>query len=155
MQENAVTGSRAQEPGPTNAGVHVYRRRLEACVGGRHWIVPNEPTGWLSVTEAFKASAVRLVAVDVIGGFERGLTQALQGMGFAVVRVGTRQALAFARSRDASNKTGRVDAVVLRDFADALISFGSDFELYLPPNSAPVASRVKTSLTGHIEAPSR
>ena len=115
-----------------NAGVHVYRWRLEACLEGRKWTVNNDADGWIAMSDAFKAFGVRLVAIDVIGGYERGLVQTLQATGLNVARVGMRQALDFARSRDASNKVPRVDASVLRDFADALVSFGPDFDLYLP-----------------------
>ena len=115
-----------------NAGVHVYRRRLDACLQGLDWTVSNDADGWTSVARAFSSAGVGLVAIDVIGGFERGLVQTLQANGLMVARVGTRQALDFARSRAAPTKVDRVNARVLRDLADVLASRGSEFPFYLP-----------------------
>ena len=132
MRQRQPSPTCVHEAAPTNAGVHVYRRRLEACLAGRNWAVPNDLEGWHAMTADFKASGVDLVAIDAIGGFERGLTRTLQADGLAVVRVGTRQALDFARSRGAARRAVRVDARTLRDLADALVSWGSDFILYMP-----------------------
>ena len=121
-----------EETLPANAGVHVARLRLDVCLCDRTWFVANDLDGWRSVSDTFKAADVSLVALDVIGGFERGLLQILQVDGLSVARIGIRQALDFARSRAALREIVRVDSRVLRDFADAFMSFGPDVRAYLP-----------------------
>lgn len=121
-----------EETLPANAGVHVARLRLDVCLSDRTWFVANDLDGWRSVSDTFKAADVSLVALDVIGGFERGLLQILQIDGLSVARVGMRQALDFARSRAALREIVRVDSRVLRDFADAFMSFGPGVRAYLP-----------------------
>ena len=53
-------------------------------------------------------------------GDERGIVAALQGAGFDVARLNARQARDIAKSLGRLAKTDRVDARVLRDFADVL-----------------------------------
>ena len=73
-----------------------------------------------------------LVVVEATGGYERGLVCALQGAGIAAARVNPRQARDFAKSMGVLAKTDRVDARLLRDFADVL-SRHKDRAKYITP----------------------
>jgi len=146
MPGNTEEFPAAAVPAPANAGVHVARWRLDVCLCERTWFVANALEGWRSVCDAFKAADVGLVALDVIGGFERGLVQMLRIDGLVVARIGIRQALEFARSRAALREIVRVDSRVLRDFANAFTSFGPDVSVYLPNVESPRRAR---ALAGH------
>lgn len=91
----------------------------------------NDATGWDALIAIFKETEVDLV-VEATGGYERGLVSALQGAGVAVARVNPRQARDFAKSMGVLAKTDRVDARILRDFADVL-AHHKDRSKYITP----------------------
>jgi transposase len=103
-----------------NAGVDVSKQHLDACWGIEDQRVDNEQAGWDVLIAKFKAADVDLVVIEATGGYERGLVCALQGAGIVVARVNPRQARDFAKSMGVLAKTDRVDARLLRDFADVL-----------------------------------
>jgi transposase len=103
-----------------NAGIDVSKQHLDACWSTHDQRVANDASGWKELTAQFKAAQVDLVVLEATGGFERGLVCALQAAGITVARVNPRQARDFAKSMGVLAKTDRVDARVLRDFADVL-----------------------------------
>jgi transposase len=109
--------NRDQRP---NAGIDVSKQHLDACWGAEEQRVVNDATGWDELIAKFKDAAVDLVVIEATGGYERGLVCALQGAAITVARVNPRQARDFAKSMGVLAKTDRVDARLLRDFADVL-----------------------------------
>lgn len=103
-----------------NAGIDVSKQHLDACWADQEQRAGNDATGWQELIARLRAANVDLVVIEATGGFERGLVCALQGAGITVARVNPRQARDFAKSMGVLAKTDRVDARVLRDFADVL-----------------------------------
>lgn len=108
------------------------KQHLDACLGSQDQRVVNDATGWDAVIAMFKQAEVDLLVIEATGGYERGLVNALQGAGIAVARVNPRQARDFAKSMGALAKTDRVDARILRDFADMLARH-KDRSTYITP----------------------
>lgn len=94
----------------------------------------NEASGWNDLIAKLQQARVDLVVVEATGGYERGLVLALQNAGITVARVNPRQSRDFAKSMGVLAKTDRVDARVLRDFADVLAS-RADRHKYITPLS--------------------
>ena len=117
MHPQGGVANRDQRP---NAGIDVSKQHLDVCLGAEDQRLVNDATGWDELIEAFKQAGVDLVVIEATGGYERGLVCALQGAGIVVARVNPRQARDFAKSMGVLAKTDRVDARVLRDFADVL-----------------------------------
>lgn len=103
-----------------NAGIDVSKQHLDACWLTHDQRVANDASGWKELTALLVAADVDLVVLEATGGFERSLVCALQAAAIAVARVNPRQARDFAKSMGVLAKTDRVDARVLRDFADVL-----------------------------------
>ena len=103
-----------------NAGIDVSKQHLDACWDTHELRMTNDAAGCNELTTKLKAAGVDLVVVEATGGYERGLVVALHDAGVAVARVNPRQARDFAKSMGVLAKTDRVDARVLRDFADVL-----------------------------------
>jgi transposase len=103
-----------------NVGIDVSKQHLDACWGTDEQRKGNDALGWDELTAKFKAANVDMVVLEATGGYERGLVCALQGAGITVARVNPRQARDFAKSMGVLAKTDRVDARLLRDFADVL-----------------------------------
>jgi transposase len=119
MNLNLQGGAANRERG-LNAGIDVSKAHLDACWGAEQLRMTNDPVGWGALVSKFKEAKVDLVALEATGGYERGIVAALQGAGFDVARLNARQARDFAKSLGRLAKTDRVDARVLRDFADVL-----------------------------------
>jgi transposase len=115
-----------------NAGIDVSKLHLDACWGTEDLRLANDATGWDVLITRFRNDQVDLVVVEATGGYERGLVCALQDAGFLVARVNPRQARDFAKSMGILAKTDRVDARVLRDFADVLARH-QDRHTYITP----------------------
>ena len=106
--------------GRANAGVDVSKLHLDVCVGDQHRRVPNDADGWQELISQFKSADVDLVVIEATGGYERELVWTLQRAGVTVARVNPRQSHDFAKSMGELAKTDKVDARILRDFADVL-----------------------------------
>lgn len=115
-----------------NAGIDVSKQHLDVCWLGHELRVGNEAQGWEDLAAKLQADAVDLVVVEATGGYERGLVLALQQAGLMVARVNPRQARDFAKSMGVLAKTDRLDASVLRDFADVLARH-KDREKFITP----------------------
>lgn len=109
--------NRDQRP---NAGIDVSKQHLDVCLGADHQRVLNDAGGWEALTRQFKDADVELIVIEATGGYERDLVWALQSAGMAVARVNPRQSHDFAKSMGELSKTDKVDARMLRDFADVL-----------------------------------
>jgi transposase len=129
MHPQGGVASRDHRP---NAGIDVAKQHLDACWAGVELRVANDASGWDELTAKLKAAEVDLVLVEATGGYERGLVCALQGGGITVARVNPRQARDFAKSMGVLAKTDRVDARLLRDFAD-VVSRHKDRAHYITP----------------------
>lgn len=103
-----------------NAGIDVSKQHLDACWETHELRVANDATGWNELIARLKLAAVDLVVVEATGGYERGLVMALHDEHMSVARINPRQSRDFAKSMGVLAKTDRVDARVLRDFADVL-----------------------------------
>ena len=117
MYPQGGVASRDQRP---NAGIDVSKQHLDACWLAEEQRLVNDATGWGVLIAKLREAHVDLVVVEATGGYERGLVCALQGAGITVARVNPRQARDFAKSMGVLAKTDRVDARLLRDFADVL-----------------------------------
>lgn len=109
--------NRDQRP---NVGIDVSKQHLDVCLGADHQRVLNDASGWEELTRQFQDAGVDLVVIEATGGYERDLVWALQSAGMAVARVNPRQSHDFAKSMGELSKTDKVDARMLRDFADVL-----------------------------------
>ena len=103
-----------------NAGIDVSKQHLDACWDTHELRVANDATGWNELIAKFTLADVDLVVVEATGGYERGLVMALQDASVVVARVNPRQSHDFAKSMGVLAKTDKVDARVLRDFADVI-----------------------------------
>ena len=113
-------GGVAQSGSRPNAGVDVSKQHLDACCGEVERRYVNDAAGWDELTAWLQAAQVDLVVIEATGGYERGVVSRLQDAGVAVARVNPRQARDFAKAMGALAKTDRVDARLLRDFANVL-----------------------------------
>ena len=115
-----------------NAGVDVSKQHLDVCCGDVAQRLANDADGWGELTAMLKAQQVDLVVIEATGGYERGAVCALHDADIAVARVNPRQARDFAKSMGVLAKTDRIDARLLRDFADVLARH-QDRQKYITP----------------------
>jgi transposase len=115
-----------------NAGIDVSKAHLDVCVGLDESRTANDEKGWDETIAKLGQAHVDLVVVEATGGYERGIVCALQQAGITVARVNPRQARDFAKSMGALAKTDKIDARLLRDFADVL-SRHKDRAKYVTP----------------------
>ncbi len=125
-------GGVANDAERPNAGIDVSRQQLDACWGNEERRVENSAAGWDELIAMFKSARVDVVVVEASGGYERALVGALQAASITVARINPRQARDFAKSMGVLAKTDRVDARVLRDFAD-VVARHADRAKYITP----------------------
>ncbi len=102
------------------AGIDVSKAHLDAAWGDRLERVANDAEGWDALVAKFKADAIDVVLLEASGGYENGVACALQAAGLAVVVMNPRQARDFAKAMGQLAKTDRVDAHMLRQFAEVI-----------------------------------
>ena len=93
------------------------KAHLDAAWGERFERVSNEADGWDALVAKFQADGVDVVVLEATGGYENAAACALQAAGLAVVVLNPRQAREFAKAMGQLEKSDRIDAHVLRDFA--------------------------------------
>ena len=93
------------------------KAHLDAAWGERFERVSNEADGWDALVAKFQADGVDVVVLEATGGYERAAACAWQAAGLAVVVLNPRQAREFAKAMGQLEKSDRIDAHVLRDFA--------------------------------------
>lgn len=133
MNQQGWVATRDQGP---NVGVDVSKQHLDVCLGTEAQRVTNDAAGWNVLTAKFKSAGIDLVVIEATGGYERGLVCALQEAGITVARINPRQSRDFAKSMGVLAKTDRVDARVLRDFADVLARHPDRLKYITPPMEA-------------------
>jgi transposase len=133
MHPQGGVATRDQRP---NVGIDVSKQHLDACWATQDQRLDNDAAGWDVLTANFKAANVDLVVIEATGGYERGLVCALQSAGITVARVNPRQARDFAKSMGVLAKTDKVDARLLRDFADVLARHKDRHKYITPPIDA-------------------
>jgi transposase len=115
--------SQGRETAPTpraNAGIDVSKDWLDVALGSRSERFANDAAGMESLTALMRQKSIDLVVLEATGGYEAAVAAALQVAGLAVAVVNPRQARDFAKSMGVLAKTDRVDAQVLRAFADVI-----------------------------------
>jgi transposase len=110
----AVTAPRA------NAGIDVSKDWLDVAFGSRSERFANDAAGMESLAALLRQEGIDLVVLEASGGYEAAAAAALQAAGMAVAVVNPRQARDFAKSMGVLAKTDKVDAKVLRAFADVI-----------------------------------
>jgi transposase len=103
-----------------NAGIDVSKDWLDVSWADRTERFANDAAGMESLTELLRRQDIDLVVLEATGGYEKAAAAALQAAGLAVAVVNPRQARDFAKAMGVLAKTDKVDARVLRAFADVL-----------------------------------
>ena len=96
------------------------KQHADACWLGNEQRFSNDCEGRKELIARLLADQVDLVVIEATGGYERELVCELQQAGLTVARLNPRQARDFAKSLGYLDKTDRIDARCLRDFADVL-----------------------------------
>lgn len=101
-------------------GVDVAKRSLEVGVrpAGAGFSESNDGPGCTRLAQRLAALRPALVVVEASGGYERALVGELGTAAVAVVVVNPRQTRDFARALGRLEKTDRVDALMLAEFAE-------------------------------------
>ena len=103
-----------------NAGIDVSKDWLDVCWGDQGQRFTHDAEGIKQMAAALQQAAVDLIVIEASGGYEVATAAALQAQGFAVAVLNPRQTRDFAKSMGILAKTDRVDARVLRDFANVI-----------------------------------
>lgn len=100
-------------------GIDVSKAQLDVAVqpDGSQWTVANDAAGIQTLGEQLQAVAPALVVLEASGGWEVAAAGELAARGVAVVVINPRQGRAFAQALGRVEKTDRLDAVVLAQFA--------------------------------------
>jgi len=101
-------------------GVDVAKRTLEIGVrpSGESFSESNDPPGCARLAQRLPRLNPALVVLEASGGYERALTGELGTAGLPVVVVNPRQTRDFARALGRLEKTDKVDALMLAEFAE-------------------------------------
>ena len=101
-------------------GIDVSKETLDAnCARGWRKIFANSPDGWKLVLSWLKAmnSKQAHVCMEATGRHSLGVALALYDAGHVVSVVNPAQIRDFARAKLGRNKTDKVDAALIRDYA--------------------------------------
>jgi hypothetical protein len=102
-------------------GIDVSKDRLDVAVrpGGIAFAVSRDGEGIASLVEQLNRFALKAVAVEATGGFEKVVAAGLAGAGLPVVVVNPAQVRAFAHALGKRAKTDPIDAAVIAHFVEA------------------------------------
>jgi transposase len=103
-----------------NAGIDVAKDWLDVCWGDQVRRFAHDADGVKQLAAGLRQARVDLIVLEASGGYEVVAAAALQADGFAVAVLNPRQTRDFAKSMGVLAKTDRVDARVLRDFANVI-----------------------------------
>jgi transposase len=103
-----------------NAGIDVAKDWLDVCWGDQIRRFTHDAEGIKQLAASLRQAPVDLIVLEASGGYEVAAAAALQADGFAVAVLNPRQTRDFAKSMGVLAKTDRVDARVLRDFANVI-----------------------------------
>ncbi|MGI8642853.1 MAG: IS110 family transposase [Thermomicrobiales bacterium] len=103
---------------PIVVGIDVAAAQLDVAVEGerRPWQVPNTAAGIARLVAELTPRAVRLVVLEVTGGYEAAVVAALGVAELPVAVINPRQVREFARATGVRAKTDALDARVLARF---------------------------------------
>jgi transposase len=109
-------------PQPIQVGIDVAKDTVDVGlgVGGEVCQFTNDAQGHERLLSRLKDFAVSLIVMEATGGYERALMCALQAAGYEVAVVNPRQARDFAKAMGYLEKTDRIDAGMLTEFAQTL-----------------------------------
>lgn len=109
-------------PGPIQVGIDVAKDTFDAGlgVGGELCQFSNNAQGHEQLLSRLKHFEVSLIVMEATGGYEQALMCALQAAGYEVAVVNPRQARDFAKAMGYLEKTDRIDARMLTEFAQTL-----------------------------------
>lgn len=106
---------------PVFVGVDVSARCLDVAIGpGSLESFENDDAGVAALCTRLKALACELIVLEATGGYEALTVATLAGAGLPVRVINPRQVRDFARAIGTLAKTDRLDAQVLRDFAERI-----------------------------------
>lgn len=118
---NVNSQGRETAPAPrANAGIDVSKGWLDVAFGSRSERFANDAAGMELLTALLRQEGIDLVVLEATGGYEAAAAAALQVAGLAVAVVNPRQTRDFAKALGVLAKTDKVDAQVLRAFADVI-----------------------------------
>jgi transposase len=81
-----------------------------------HWRIPNDATGWTALIARAAVAEPRWIVLEASGGYEVGVTVALDAAGRTPVMLNPLVSRRFAQSHGRLAKTDRVDAALLARF---------------------------------------
>ena len=119
MNVNSQGREAVTAPRP-NAGIDVSKEWLDVSFSDRSERFANDAGGTECLTELLRREGIDLVVLEATGGYEAATAAALQAADLAVAVVNPRQARDFAKSMGVLAKTDKVDAKMLRAFADVI-----------------------------------
>jgi transposase len=129
-QDRVANGGRA------NCGIDMSKQHADACWLGNEQRFSNDPEGRKELIARLLADQVDLVVIEATGGYERDIVCEMQQAGLTVARLNPRQARDFAKSLGYLDKTDRIDARCLRDFADVLARHKDRHKYITAPSNA-------------------
>jgi len=102
----------------THVGIDVSKDRLDLAVLEEKRVVQhtNTPGGVKKLVDAMKELMPALIVVEVTGGYERAVVQALFEAGLPVARVSGYRARQYARAKGQLAKTDPLDAMNLAEY---------------------------------------
>lgn len=107
---------------PKFAGIDVAKRRLDVAIrpSRESWTGGNDEAGIAELVERLRCARPKLVVLEATGGYERGLVMALAAAGLPFVVANPRQVRDFAKGLGLLEKTDKLDAKVLAQFAEVV-----------------------------------
>lgn len=102
-------------------GIDVSAKRLDVAIGsGALEAFANDDAGVTALCTRLAALTCELIVLEATGGYEALAVATLAGAGLPVRVINPRQVRDFARATGTLAKTDRLDARVLRDFAERI-----------------------------------
>jgi transposase len=105
---------------PLFAGIDISKARLEVALGNKLFSIDHTEDNLPVLVEKFKADLPQLIVLEATGGLEAPLVAYLAEAKLPVVVVNPRQVRDFARAMGQMAKTDKIDAEILRRFAEAI-----------------------------------
>jgi transposase len=107
--------------GPVFVGIDVSAKQLDVALAADSMITfANDDAGIAALGARLKALPCELIVLEASGGYEALVVASLAGVGLPVRVINPRQVRDFARATGLLAKTDRLDARVLRQFAERI-----------------------------------